>query len=391
MLKKYFKDPYRQIHTVTFGVKWIIIALIIFIVVQVLGMFIMKLIDPSISESVDKYKETYMGHWYCGTFFIEMKAEDHFASLNDYYLADQTPTVSPFFSTFASAITIISVVLIFVLGYIFLRRLNNRKQFEKKTYLIPIILGTTILINNILTEIQTIPEPGILAKYSTSFLSTATYYPQIAYILTIPVFLILLGLILKFYTAGSEKTKNALKTISWITMFIGFGFIVWRFGVRTTEVFKVLTNNESVVRLPFYAFIMNLPRELAKDNESYITLAIFRYFKDLSLFVSASISMIYMQKIITSYAKNKVDSEKNKKRFWIIIISLIIASIWFNLMGLIEINILHNGFLFPYSNAVYSFGIRGRVEPFLYAGMFYALKVIIDACQQEITDIKISN
>ena len=76
------KEKEQFIHFIE---KWFIIFIVLFIIIQltaltVIDMFIPK--DQKIRN--EEYSEEYMGHWYNGTFFIEMTASNNYESIEDY-------------------------------------------------------------------------------------------------------------------------------------------------------------------------------------------------------------------------------------------------------------------------------------------------------------------
>lgn len=133
------------------------------------------------------------------------------------------------------------------------------------------------------------------------------------------------------------------------------------------------------IKLPFYYYLMELPKEFAISSESYLKLAVLRFFKDLPVFIASSLSIVMFAKIILSYIKNKIVSKENKNRYMIIFISLAISSVVLNLLGLYEVNIFNNEFLYQYKEAVYTIAIRSLIEPLLYAFYIYLFKYYIES------------
>ena len=84
-------------------------------------------------------------------------------------------------------------------------------------------------------------------------------------------------------------------------------------------------------------------------------------------------------KIILSYIKNKIVSKENKNRYMIIFISLAISSIILNVVGLFEVNLLQNEFLYQYKEATYTIAIRSLSEPLMYAFFIYLFKYYIES------------
>ena len=124
---------------------------------------------------------------------------------------------------------------------------------------------------------------------------------------------------------------------------------------------------------------MELPKEFAISSDSYLKLAALRFFKDLPVFIASALSIIMFVKIILSYIKNKIVSKENKNRYMIIFISLAISSIILNVVGLFEVNLLQNEFLYQYKEATYTIAIRSLSEPLMYAFFIYLFKYYIES------------
>ena len=125
--------------------------------------------------------------------------------------------------------------------------------------------------------------------------------------------------------------------------------------------------------------MFNLPRSLASTESAYIKLVVLRFIKDLPIFISSFISIILFVNIVLSSIKGKIISKDNNKRYKIIFILLIISSLIFNILGLVEVSILNESFLYPYSEATYTVAIRSLSEPLLYAFFIYLFKYYIES------------
>ena len=139
-----------------------------------------------------------------------------------------------------------------------------------------------------------------------------------------------------------------------------------------------ITNNKYSIRLPFYYYMFDLPRDFAINNSSYIKLVALRLIKDLPVFIASIISIIMFVKIIKSSINGRVISKENNKRYKTISISLLISSIIFNLLGLLEVKLYNSSFLYQYKEATYTIAIRSLSEPLLYAFFIYIFKHYIE-------------
>ena len=58
-------------------------------------------------------------------------------------------------------------------------------------------------------------------------------------------------------------------------------------------------------------------------------------------------------------------------------ILLVIASLWFNLMGFHELKIFNEGFTGVYGEVVYTMALRSKTEPMLYAMVLWFFKTYL--------------
>lgn len=363
--------------------KWFIIGVILFFIIQLTGLGIIKIITPENQRLSDEEWETYekdrIGHWYNGTFFINMTVEENFDSKEKYeemlnkYNNDLKHKICYISGTI---LMITSISLICIAAY----KERKKKLLEGNTPNYIILGGLFFLLFKIIEEADFFIEVLYWKKYSKGFLTTASYYPQMHYIFILPILLILLGLILKHKQKKDKKisTKNTdsfIKTISTLTLTIGIIFILYRLGIRIYELITINSNN---IRLPFYYYIFDLPRNYASNASSYTRLAILRFIKDLPVFIASTISLILFYKIIKTSIKDKIISKENNKRYIIIFISLVIASLLFNIIGLYEVSLLNIEFLYQYKSATYTIAIRSLTEPLLYGLFIYLFKHYIE-------------
>ena len=75
-----------------------------------------------------------------------------------------------------------------------------------------------------------------------------------------------------------------------------------------------------------------------------------------------------------SSLKGKLLSKENDKRYIIIIISLLVASVVLNVVGVFEVNLLNSEFLYQYKEATYTLAIRSLTEPALFAFFIYVFR-----------------
>ena len=378
------KEIDKKDHFIHFIEKWFIIGLILFVVIQVGGKIIINATIPKeFQESYEKHDENYLGHWYDGTFFINMTVDENYESREKYQemLDDYHSNIRQEIYLYAgSACTIAAVVFIGISIY------NDRKKklLVGKAPIFVSLAGLFYLFYALFEQADLHVMVHTEAAYAKGFLNTAIWYPAIHNIFIIPGLLILMGLVFRQIQRknAKENTKNNEKLIKVVIGFIlaiGFGFILWRLGERVYELVMLLLGNEINIKLPFYYYMMELPYSFAQSGASYLKLVVLRFFKDLPVFIASIISIIMFVKILLSYTKNKIVSKENKKRYMIIFISLAISSIILNVVGLLEVNLFNNEFLYQYKEATYTIAIRSLSEPIMYAFFIYIFKYYIES------------
>lgn len=375
------KDLEKKNNFIHFIEKWFIIGIILFLVIQlgakvIIDNFVFK--EKSISsEQSENYDKDYIGHWYNGTFFINMTVKDNFESqekydeMNKEYHKDIGSNIC-FVS--GSVCLLASLTLLIVAAF----KEKKKKLLEGKTPTIIILGGLFFLLFKIIEEIDLFIEVSYWRKYSKGFLNTVSYYPEMHCIFILPILLILLGLIYrqkqrKDLKLSTKNNERIIKTISISILVVGLSFILYRFGVRIYE----LINSDTNIRLPFYYYLFDLPRSFATAS-AYNNLIILRLVKDLPVFIASTISIILFVKIILSYTKGEFTSKENDKRYKIIFILLIVASLLFNIIGIFEVNYLNNNFLYQYKDATYTIAIRSLTEPLFFGFFIYVFKHYID-------------
>ncbi len=376
-----------KIDFIHFLVKLIIIGIILFIIIQLTAGFIIGSIYPDLVENAKDYINDSIGHTYCGTFFITMLISKNFKSITDYNSFTNQAIIPSPFNYILNGISIINTLIILVLIYNIFKKVKNKELFEKNAPNLIIILGFLYLINNIIAELSYF-EIRFYKEYATGLLATTTYYPQIYHIFVIPVIIISAGLIFKHYELNlknnnPKKIDTIIKILNILIITISSIFITYRLGIRTYELIATLLNKHISIRLPFYGYMMDLPYEYALSQSGYLKLITLRYIKDLPSFIASIISIVLFSKILLSTTHNHINTKENTRRINISLISLLIASIILNALGLYEINILHKYFTEPFNRAVYTIAIRSFCEPLLYGLMLYLFKVFIETLPKE--------
>ena len=378
------KDKESKAHFIHFLEKWFIIAIVLFMIIQIgCGIIINATVPKEQQESFEKYKEDYIGHWYDGTFFINMTVDENYGSQEQYQKMLDDYHSNPrqdIYYYIGGTCSILAVIFIGISIY------NDRKKklLIGKAPIFVSLAGLFLLFYSLFEQADLHIKVHTEAFYAKGFLSTAIWYPMVYNIFIIPGLLILMGLVFRQIQRKKlkENTKNNEKIIKVIIGFIltiGFSFILYRLGERVYELVMLLMGKSINIKLPFYYYLMELPKEFAISSDSYLKLAVLRFFKDLPVFIASALSIIMFVKIILSYIKNKIVSKENKNRYMIIFISLAISSIILNVVGLFEVNLLQNEFLYQYKEATYTIAIRSLSEPLMYAFFIYLFKYYIES------------
>ena len=369
------KDIEKKNKFIHFLEKWVVIGVILFLIIQIGGHIVLEKMYPEYYQSSkENFSEEYMGHWYSGTFFITMTVSDNFHNMKEYKEMNQKMNEDGLKSFFymAGIATSLTAILFIIIAAI---RERKKKLTEGNTPLIIILAGISFLLYKLFEEADLFIETQYFHKYAKGFLKTVSYYPQV-YLFIIPGLLIALGLVYRQIQKKKDKQDTQwneifIKGLVGLIITVGASFILIRFSLRLYELINL---NSVTIKLPFYYYIFDLPRSFASSEASYIKLIILRFIKDLPMFICSIISIIMFVKILLSATNNKIASEENNKRYKIIFISLLIASLIFNILGLFEVHLLNAEFLNRYKDATYTIALRSLTEPLLYGFFIYIFK-----------------
>ena len=195
----------------------------------------------------------------------------------------------------------------------------------------------------------------------------------------IPTLIIMTALITRQHSLNVQKkdtTANSkvLKVFAALVGTVSCAFMLIRLITRVYEIISCKTHD---AMLPFYSELLTLPRDLAESPEIYRSLLIFRLLKDLPVFITASMTVILLIKIMLSSARNEINTTQNMKRFNISMFTLFISSLIFNIMGLHEVNVLNEHFSGIYGSVVYTIGLRALCDPALYVVILWFVKTFV--------------
>lgn len=325
-------------------------------------------------QETANYRATmFYGHYYSGTFFIEMTAEyskDGFSEA----IAEHTTT--------GDILNIASIGLLtagIVCLFFMIRNASKGKLYIKSSYIMLFLSSFCFLFGTVAGEILGLKDISVMTKYTTDIFSTASYHFRPFYILALPCIVLAGGMVLRYIqTADKQKIRIGFKLFG-ISLFVcAVAYLIWKGIFHTSNLMSLSQNSgkNMAVRIPFYNIYMDLPSSCANSPEAYTSLVIFRFFKELPVIASAVISLVMMGKVIFSYSGEIINAKANRRFIRIAIISLAIASFLYNVLGIVEVNMLHETFNGLYGNAYYTIAIRGLCEPLTYALYLYVFGMI---------------
>lgn len=358
--QKFFKNVY-------FVLKAILGGAVFFIAFQL----VMSTLIAQ-QEETDYGTRMFYGHYYSGTFFIEMYAENVRDGFSE-AMAEHT---------MASNILNIAGIVLLVAGvvclFLMIRNAAKGKLYAKSSYTMLFISSGCFLVGTAMGEVISLKDISVMQMYTTDIFSTASYNFRPFYILALPCIAMACGMVIRCKTTDGQNMRNGFRIFG-ICIFAWAGvYLIWQTISHTGDIIHLLQNGgkNMAVRIPFYNMYMDLPSDSADSPESYTRLVIFRFFKELPVIAATVISLVTMGKVMISYSNGTVNATSNRKFIRIALISLAAASILYNALGIIEVNMLHESFSGLYGNAYYTIAIRGLCEPLTYALYIFVFGII---------------
>lgn len=381
----------------------------------------------------------FLQHEYCGTFFVEINAENSFASQEAYaeYIAGQEPSTEkkPFptsvavvtdglavvmllsllilqkakkfpkltdnryaktvwiaaamllmFKDFFGAMTVMLLMFLFLA----LRSGDKKTIFSSRASDYFLMGGALWLVGNIIIEIEVFMNTARQGEGMTGIFSEPVYYMQLYRIAVVPVVTICGGLMLRRHELMLKKSDAAvnsklLKGIGGAILTGAGAFIFYRLGVRIYELVRVMSGDSYTVKLPFtvmdnpYNKLADMPFDMANTPQDYRNAVLFRFVKDFPVFILSAAAVIFFVKVLFKVARGELNTPTNRRYLNISMLLLVAASLWFNLMGLKELDFFNNGFSNIYGEVVYTIALRSMTEPALYALVLWFFKTYLQA------------
>ena len=357
--------------TVYFVLKVILCGAAFFLAFQLIMSMLIN------QQEMENYGEAmFYGHYYSGTFFIEMTAEyvkDGFSEA----AAEHTMT-GDMLNAAGIGLMAAGIVCLFIM----IRNASKGKLYIKSSYLMLFISSGCFLSGTVAGEILSSKDISVMTEYTTGIFSTASYNFRPFYILALPCTVLAGGMVLRYIqTADKQKMRIGFKIFGTGLFVCAAAYLIWK-GIFHAGSLTSLSRNSGenmAVRIPFYNIYMDLPSDSANSPEAYASLVIFRFFKELPVTASAVISLVMMGKVMISYSGEIVNAKANRRFIRIAVISLAVASLLYNVLGIAEVNMLHETFNGLYGNAYYTIAVRGLCEPLTYALYILGFGVISNA------------
>ena len=194
---------------------------------------------------------------------------------------------------------------------------------------------------------------------------------------------------LEMKKADTSVNSMILKAIAVITLAGAGIFVAYRLVVRTCELTRVMAGDKFTVKVPFTRLkdkntdLIDIPYEAAKTPQDYKDLVLFRFVRDLPVFIISSVAVVLVVKIILNIAKGEINTRKNRKYLKISMAVLFAASLIVNLMGLKEVDLFRSGFTGVYGEAGYTMAVRTLTDPLVYVVMLLFFETYLQAVPEK--------
>ena len=378
---------HKKIHIVSFTFMALIIAVILFFISQfIFAVFIAD--DAERAEMLGQNEtasevtvDEFLGHDYCGTFYIWLTVGNNYGSVANYEAAVNATelTMKKPMGIADNIIITAAPVMLFICIFTAFRKADKKRFFGQNGWRFIMTAGIAMLIQGIWSVIKQIYLMNVEQPYVIGIFENRRYYCQVYHLFGIPALIIMTALITIQHTLNVQKkdtaaNSKALMALSALMGIVTAAFILVRLITRVYEIINYKTHD---AMLPFYSDLLTLPRELAGSPEIYRNLLIFRLLKDMPVFISSAVTVVLLIKIMRSSARNEINTPKNMKRFGISMLLLFISSLIFNILGINEVNMLNEHFSGIYGSVVYTIGLRALCDPVLYALILWFAKTFV--------------
>ncbi|MCR4794137.1 MAG: hypothetical protein K5898_03005 [Ruminococcus sp.] len=383
---------HKRLHLIYFTLKCLIAATIFLILYISLFTRIMGLPDKGTEES------PFLFHQYCGTFFVEFDRDNSFASDADYsaYLERINAPVEETAAEKAMGyLGMIPGLVLIALMILALRSGDKKRIFSGRAWRYFLVGGALYCVGNLWGYFKT----NFLSSISdfdgmTGVFTERRQYFQIYDILGIPFIMICGAFMLLMHEKQLENkdtvgVSRALKVLSAVIVAGSAGFIVWRLGVRTYELIRVMSGDEYSVWLPFTImetperYMCRLPFEDAVSAQAYKNVVLFRYLRDLPVFALTGGAVWAFVRVLLNNAKGELNTKRNRKLLRSSMLLLLAASLILNIAGWFETDLFDRIFTGIFGNTTYTIALRAMTEPLLYAVVIWFFGTYLQAVPEK--------
>lgn len=250
---------HKRLHLIYFILKCVIAATVFLIFWNTIVFAFEKIRGYDIPKSATE-DSPFLFHQYCGTFFVEFDRDNSFASDADYsaYLdrinAPSEQTAAQKALGYLGMVPSLVLIGCLILA---LRSGDKKRIFCGRAWRYFLFGGILYAVGNLYTYFKV----NFFSKTSSfdgmiGVFTERRHYFQIYDVLVLPFLMICGAFVLIMYEKVREKkdsanTSKTLKALSAVIAAGTAGFILWRLGVRTYELIRVMRGDEYSVWLPF--------------------------------------------------------------------------------------------------------------------------------------------
>ena len=388
---------HKRLHIIYFILKCVLAATIFLFFWNSICIAVEKLQGYDIPD-MGTEESPFLFHQYCGTFFVEFDRADSFASDSDYsaYLERiNAPVVLTTAQKVLNCIGFLPTVALIVSMILALRSGDKKRIFCGRAWRYFLFGGVLYALGNLYVYIDTNFISGITRfDGMTSVFTERRQYLQIYDILGLPFVMICGAFVLLMYekqlqNKGTARVSAALKSLSAAIIAGTAGFILWRLGVRTYELIRVMKGDGYSVWLPFTImenpekYMCRLPFEDAVSPQAYRNVILFRYLRDLPVFALTGTAVWSFVHVLLNNAKGELNTLSNRKLLRNSMLLLIVASLILNISGFYETGLFDRSFTGIFGNTTYTMAYRAKTDPALFALLLWFFGTYLQAIPEK--------
>nr|MDE7293932.1 hypothetical protein [Oscillospiraceae bacterium] len=235
--------------TIYFVLKVILSGIAFFFAFQLI---MSMLIDRQ--ETADYGETTFFGHYYSGTFFIEM---------TDEYVKDGYSKAAAQHSVPEDILNIAGIALLaagIICLFIMIRNASKGKLYIKSSYIMLFISSGCFLLGTAAGEILGLKDISVMTEYTTGIFSTASYHFRPFYILALPCTVLAGGMVLRYIvTDDKQKMRIGFKIFGTGLFVFAAAYLIQQGIFHAGSLISLSQNGgkNMAVRIPFYNIYMD--------------------------------------------------------------------------------------------------------------------------------------